>query len=246
MGRLGRCAVGYGAIALGIGACAAGADAEGDNFGPPPSTVSVSQGDGTGEGSSTGDDKEETGGESEPAMDGSTDDGLADDTAAASTGEGGSTGDEGGSTGDDGSGMACDNELTCAAADPIGGVAGDESTPQIVVTGDTPTWVTFQVSENNSDFTGETLSFRVTLASPATADFDLYVFRGPEGGSSGCGGTTMQSTNAAGTDMVQMEWGEGALANNVDDGVWVAVEVRAKNGTCDPPAQWTLTVAGDT
>jgi hypothetical protein len=26
----------------------------------------------------------------------------------------------------------------------------------------------------------------------------------------------------------------------------VAVEIRAKNGTCDPPAQWTLTVVGDT
>lgn len=236
-----------GALGLGLGACAAGADAEGDNFGPPPSTVSATPADGTGDtsGSDSGGGKESTD-SGDPSGEGSGDSMPLGDSTGDSGGDS-SSGDDSGSTGgDDGTSMACDNDLTCATAEAIGGVAGDESTPQIVRSGDSPTWVTFQVSENNSDFSGEKLSFTVTLQSPATADFDLHVFRGPEGGSTGCGGTMMQSTNAAGSDTVHMEWGEGTLANNGDDSVWVAVEIRAKNGTCDPPAQWTLTVAGDT
>lgn len=246
MGRWVSCTFGVGAVALGIGACAAGADAEGDNFGPAPSTVSAAPGDGTdgSSGSDTGEGKEETA-EGDASAESSTGFMPLDGTTGDDVGSTG--GDESGSSGgDDGMSMACENDLTCATAESIGGVAGDENTPQIVRSGDSPTWVTFQVSENNSDFSGEKLSFTATLQSPATADFDLFVFRGPEGGSSGCGGTMMQSVNPAGTDMVHMEWGEGTLANNGDDSVWVAVEIRAKNGTCDPPAQWTLTIAGDT
>lgn len=228
-------------------ACAQGADAEGENFGfNPASAGATSDGDGsTGSGSDGGGGKESSG------------DGVADssdsgppsmDTGAVDTGGAdGSTGESMGSTGsDDGTGMMCQNDLTCASATPIGGVAGDEGSAALVVSGDTPTWMSFQVSENSSDVFGEEVSFTATLQSPATADFDLFVFRGPEGGSSGCGGSPGQSTNAGASDSVHMSWGEGAVANNTDDGAWVAVEVRAKNGTCDPGAEWTLTVQGDT
>ena len=112
--------------------------------------------------------------------------------------------------------------------------------------GDTDTWVTLQVSENNSDVIGEQLTFTASLTSPPGSDFDLFVFRGSPGGSTGCGGQQDQSTNAAGIDSVFMSWGEGAFANNEDDSAWVAIEVRAKNGMCVPGAEWTLTVIGDT
>jgi hypothetical protein len=246
VGEWGLRAAALGAIAHGLVACAAGADADGDNFGPPPSTVSAAPGDGTDGSTDTGDAKEASDDGEPPAEESS--DSAADDTAGTSGG--GSTGEpldgSGSDSGDDGMASMCENDLTCASAEPIGGVAGDESTPQIVVSGDTPTWVAFQVSENNADVSGEKLSFTVTLQSPVGADFDLYVHRGAEGGASGCGGTMMQSINAAGSDSVSMEWGEGTFANNGDDGVWVAAEIRAKNGTCAPPAEWTLTVAGDT
>lgn len=157
------------------------------------------------------------------------------------------TGSDDGSSSDDGSGpIMCQNHLTCAGAMVIGGVSGDEPSAPLNASGDEPTWLAFQVSENNNDISGEKLTFTATLTSPAGLDFDLYVFRGPAGGTSGCGGTQSQSTNAAAIDSVYMEWGEGTLANNADDDAWIAVEVRAKNGFCEPGLEWTLTVTGDT
>lgn len=162
------------------------------------------------------------------------------------------TGGADGTTGDDGTGdtsgtpVNCDDGSTCPGAAVLGGIAGDESSSQLTTDGDTNTWVTFQVSENNSDVVGEQLSFTASLTSPAGLDYDLHVFRGLEGGATGCGGQQGQSTNAVGIDSVSMSWGEGALANNLDDSAWVAIEIRSKDGVCMPGATWTLTVVGDT
>ena len=51
-------------------------------------------------------------------------------------------------------------------------------------------------------------------------------------GQTGCGGVMDSSTAAAGNDVVHMSWGEGGVANGVDDRSWVAVEIieRRANG----------------
>ena len=36
------------------------------------------------------------------------------------------------------------------------------------------------------------------------------------------------------------------VANGGDDRAWVAAEIVAKNGMCDPLSQWSLTIDGDT
>jgi hypothetical protein len=150
------------------------------------------------------------------------------------------TTDDGGPTGD------CPNLATCQGAGSIGMVSGDEGSNTIGTSGSEPTWVEFRVTENDDSLVGASLSFTATLTSPAGANFDLYVYRGVEGGATGCNGFLEQSTSAGAQDEVSMSWGEGVAANGLDDGAWVAVEIRAKDDMCAPPEEWTLTVEGNT
>lgn len=141
---------------------------------------------------------------------------------------------------------SCPEDATCATATVIGMVSGDESSPVIGLELAESTWVSFQVTEDSDSLGGEALTFTATLTSPPGFDFDLFVYRGPDGGATGCGGMLEQSTSAGASDVVHMSWGEGAVANGADERAWVAAEIRPKNGTCDPAASWTLVVEGDT
>jgi hypothetical protein len=183
--------------------------------------------------------------------DSSTEDGELD-TSAGSDDDDASTSLDGGSDGssssdgaeDTGDSTACSDDATCASATVIGEVQGDEVSEPLELEGTEPTWVSFQVLEENDSVVGEALSFSATLTSPVGYDFDLYVYRGPEGGATGCGGELEQSTSAGASDVVQMSWGEGIGANAQNDSAWVAVEIVAKDGICDENASWTLTIDG--
>lgn len=139
----------------------------------------------------------------------------------------------------------CMDPGTCQAAVSIGSVSGDTGSRNVGESGTDPTWLRFEVTEDDDSLVGAGLSFTATLVSPAGANFDLYVYRSVEGGASGCGGFSMQSTSAGSQDAVTMQWGEGVVPNGLDDTVWVAVEIRAKDDMCAPPQEWTLTVTGN-
>lgn len=134
---------------------------------------------------------------------------------------------------------------TCQAAMSIGAVSGDSGSPSVGESGTDPTWLRFHVTEDDDSLVGAPLSFTATLVSPAGANFDLYVYRGVEGGATGCNGFLMQSTSAGTQDAVSMQWGEGLVPNGLDDSAWIAVEIRAKDDLCAPPQEWTLTVTGN-
>ena len=166
-------------------------------------------------------------------------------TASAET----STGGDESSTGGSSTGTAelmCPQDLTCPTALVLGTVSGDEGSPLLNDAGTDAVWVTFLVTEDEDGIGGESLSFTATLTSPACCDFDLYAFRGPEGGTTGCGGSPDDSTSVGATDVVSMTWGEGGIANGADDSAWVALEIVPKNDECDPTQEWTLVVEGDT
>lgn len=170
------------------------------------------------------------------------DDGDASTSMDASSDEGSSSG----GAEDTGDPSMCPAGLTCQSATVIGEVSGDEGSDALQVDGAEPTWVSFQVTEDNGSVSGEALEFTATLTSPVGYDFDLYVYRGPESGNTGCNGELSMSTSAGPSDVVHMSWGEGAVADGGDERAWVAVQVVAKDGMCDQNALWTLTVEGDT
>lgn len=229
--------------ALVASGCAGGAKTDDTTtFGPAPGSGPPQEDGGT----TLGDDESTTGeqeGEGEdtlltsgPLDDGTT--GMADDGTTSMGGEE--------SSGDDGPSGNCADPGTCQSAGSIGNVSGDQGSPSLQSNSSQPAWRTFLVTEDDDAIEGAGMSFTVTLVSPAGADFDLHVYRGVEGGGTGCGGFLQSSTNGGGIDEVTMTWGEGVLANGVDDSAWVAVEIVAKNDMCAPPEEWSLTVEGNT
>lgn len=228
-------------LTLGL-ACAGGVENPETTFGPAPPGGPAP--------ASTGDEDEDSDEDPFPDPDpidtttgGPPHDGTSfgdETTSFETTGSGDDTTDDGGPVGN------CPNVDTCQNASSLGQVSGDEGSQMLATSGSEPTWIEFQVTETDDALVGAGMSFTVTLTSPAAANFDLYVHRGMEGGSSGCNGFMQQSMNAGAQDAVSMAWGEGVAANGLDDGAWVAVEVRAKDDMCAPPEQWSLTVEGNT
>lgn len=196
------------------------------------------------------DDGEETAAIEETSGDGDVGElessGAADDEGSTSMAAGTDEGSSSGGGQDTGDPSMCAAAGTCPSATVIGEVSGDESSSALHVDGFEPTWVSFQVTEDNGSVSGEQLEFTATLTSPVGYDFDLYVYRGPEGGATGCNGELSQSTSVGPDDVVHMSWGEGTVADGGDERAWVAAQIVAKNGMCDENALWTLTIEGDT
>ena len=182
--------------------------------------------------------------DSTSALDAADDD-VGDD--ATSLGDSGSDGVSDADAGEetDGGGVMCPQQAVCAGAPAIGSVSGDSGSADLQHTGSDPAWVQFQVTEDNDDIAGEELQFSVTLTSPPCCDFDLYVYRGVEGGNTGCNGILESSVSGGAVDSVSMSWGEGLAANGVDDDAWVAVEIVPKNDQCQAGSDWTLVASGD-
>lgn len=228
-------------LVLGLG-CAGGVENPDTTFGGPPGGPAPA----TGEESEDDEEVEDDDPFPDPdPIDTTTSEPSEDSTTSVgdeTTGQppGGDTTDDGGPVGN------CPNLDTCPTASGIGQVSGDEGSQMLTTSGSEPTWIEFQLTETDDALVGAGMSFTVTLTSPAAANFDLYVYRGMEGGSSGCNGFMQVSVNAGPLDAVSMSWGEGVAANGIDDGAWVAVEVRAKDDMCAPPEQWNLTVEGNT
>jgi hypothetical protein len=178
-------------------------------------------------------------------LEGEADDGPAESSTSAleSSSDGGASSTGAGE--DTGTPSECPQLATCATATVIGMVSGDVSSNDLTTMGSAPTWLSFQVTEDNDAVTGEAVSFTARLDSPPGVDFDLFVHLGAPSGATGCNGMLQQSTSAGAEDVVHMSWGEGAVANGGDDRAWVAVEIVPKD-ECDGLAQWTLTIEGDT
>ncbi len=168
--------------------------------------------------------------------------GEVEDTTTGTEPDASSSGSADASTSSDA--PSCELVNTCIGAEPIGGVAGDEPSAPLVEMGDEPIWLEVQVSENNNNVIGEELSVTLRLDSNA-GDWDLNAYLGAAGGTTGCGGELKSSVQSAGPDAVAFDWGEGAFANNANDGAFIAVEVFQKDAACVPDAAWSLTVTGN-
>ncbi len=155
-------------------------------------------------------------------------------------------GDGGGGDGGGGDGGApsCAATNTCMAATDLGTVSGDTGSGTLSKQGSVSTWLTVRVTENDSSVIGKSLKARITLNSPAGTNYDLYVYL-PGSDTRACGAPTHTATGATGSDVVNVDWGEGTVANGSDDDRTVSVEVRHASGPCDAAHQWSLTVQGN-
>ncbi|WP_437335876.1 hypothetical protein [Sorangium sp. So ce394] len=163
--------------------------------------------------------------------------------SSSSAGVGGAGGEGGSSDGGGGEGGAtgeCDygSPNTCAGAEDLGEISGDDGGDELTVTGTTSKWFKIKIVDLDDEASSE--HFRATLRSPPGMNFDLIVYEGgldaPDCFASGVRGQgTPESFYAT--------WDDFPI---LDDHRWFSLEVRHVDGTtCGDDAAWTLTVSGN-
>ncbi|WP_437307712.1 hypothetical protein [Sorangium sp. So ce388] len=156
-------------------------------------------------------------------------------------GEGGS-GAGSGEGGDAGGEAECDYGApnTCARAEDLGEISGDDGGASVTLTetGTTSKWFrVFVVDKTNSPSYER---FTATLTSPPGMNFDLIVYEGDIDGTD----CFASGERALGTteESFTTTWDDFPI---VDDDRWFSLEVRHVEGTaCGSEATWTLTVEG--
>jgi hypothetical protein len=141
---------------------------------------------------------------------------------------------------------ACTSNETCGGATSLGSVSGDTGSQQLSAMGTRAAWFRVRVTEDDNDIGGTPENLRVTLTSPASADFAVFIYLDPTSDVVECSQTVGTKTTNGKVDQVAAQWGEtGAFANGSDDSRDVSIEIRALSGTCDPDQMWQLSVQGD-
>ncbi len=166
------------------------------------------------------------------------------------TGGGGDDASTGTDTGGGGSLCAASDPSACPGATSIGKVSGDTGGDTVTSTGTDSGWVTVKVSEDDSSlFSSKDLRVQLTLTSPSSENFDLYVYEGKtvkDGGGVECSSVAGSSTNAGTTDVVNLTWSDNHPIGGADDTRTITVEVRAASGVkCDGTSSWTIKVEGN-
>jgi len=139
----------------------------------------------------------------------------------------------------------CPSAATCQTAMALGSVSGDTGNAKLSAMGHQSAWFRVRVTEDDSDIPGLTLRVGAKLTSPATVDFDVFVYVNAGSDVVECS-TTVGTTTTNGTvNETLAEWGEGIVPNGSDDSRNVSIEVRPISGTCDPTKPWQLEVEGN-
>ena len=139
----------------------------------------------------------------------------------------------------------CTSAATCATAIALPNVSGDTGADMQIASGYQAAWYKVRVTENDSSAFGTKLQVTVTLTSPASARYDLFVYLDTGSDVLECATANGAATVTGTTQIRSIQWGEGTFANNVDDGRTASIEIRPSGTSCSPVAPWSLTVKGD-
>jgi hypothetical protein len=177
--------------------------------------------------------------------------GPASSSSSGGFGGDGGFGGEGGFGGDGGAGggggPTCDFTApeTCATAEVLPAVAGDEGNDFVSRNGVGSKWFKVHIQEQDSGVFESDMSYTVTLASPASVNYDLRVYEGPESGDPNCNATP---TNGVGSpESVSRGWDDSQGFGGEDNSIWLNIEVLYVSGeACGAADQWTLQVLGHT
>jgi hypothetical protein len=167
--------------------------------------------------------------------------GMAVDGGAGGFGVGGSGGDP---TTSVGGGTPCDFTAPedCAGAEILPAVSGDEG-GMVTRNGTTSKWWKVQISETDSGIFETDLSYRVTLASPASVNYDLRVYESGDDQPASC--SVAPKVGSGNPETVQNGWDDSQGFGGEDNSRWLVIEIFHVSGTeCNPEDQWTLSVQG--
>jgi hypothetical protein len=140
----------------------------------------------------------------------------------------------------------CPSTATCQTATQLGTVSGDSGNVKLTGTsGHQSAWFRVRVTEDDSDVPGLTLRVAAKLTSPATNDYDVFVYVNSSSDAIECTTTTGTTTTNGAINENRAEWGEGAIPNGSDDSRNVSVEVRPIGTSCSPANPWQLEIEGN-
>jgi hypothetical protein len=140
----------------------------------------------------------------------------------------------------------CTSNATCLAAMDLGAVSGDTGAATVSASGYQAAWYRVRVTENDSSVVGVKLKVTTRLTSPASSNYDVFVYVNTGSDVIECTTPSGTATTTGTTDEIKLNWGEGTVANGADDSRNVSIEVRPISGTCSPAQPWQLIVLGDT
>lgn len=176
-------------------------------------------------------------------------------TSPASTGTTGGAGGEGGTGGDGGTGgmstnvgggPLCDFSApeNCDGAEVLPAIAGDEGNESATRTGVGSKWFKIHIEEQDSSVFESDLSYRVSLSSPASVNYDVRVYESAELSPPNCNATPITGTGTP--ESVSKSWDDSQGIGGENDSIWIIVEVVHVSGDeCSADDQWTLQVLGN-
>ncbi len=139
----------------------------------------------------------------------------------------------------------CMGTTTCNGVSSIGNISGDTGAQTLSAQGYQSTWIHVRTTEDYDGIDAVSMTFRATLTSPASANFDLFLYVNTGSDVLECA-TPRGSATTTGTDVVNLQWGEtGIVANGSDDDRDVMIEVRNVSGTCAVGQTWSLALIGN-
>ncbi len=140
----------------------------------------------------------------------------------------------------------CASAATCTAAVNLGGVSGDTGEDTLMASGYQAAWYSVRVTENDSGVFGVPQELLTELTSPASEQYDLFVYVNTGSDVIDCTSATGSIMVSGTTESSSLTWGEtGTFSNGDDDSRTVSIQIVPKAGTCSPASPWHLVVDGD-
>ncbi len=147
----------------------------------------------------------------------------------------------------------CTAVNACETGRNLASVKGDDDAQSSAAMGVRSEWLSVAVNDTGNVFNADdTLKARITLESPADANFDLFVHLPSDAGGNAtaikdCSAPAVSSENEDGADVVTLSWEDvtnSPIGEAAGDSLTLAIEVRHIKGRCD--AAWSLVVQGNT
>jgi hypothetical protein len=140
----------------------------------------------------------------------------------------------------------CTSNATCQAAMNLGTVSGDTGAAMLTASGSQAAWLRVRVTEDDSGVAGTKLRVTTRLTSPASSNYDVFVYVNTGSDVIECSTPSGTATTIGTVDELKLNWGEGTVANGNDDSRNISIEVRPISGMCSAAQPWQLVVLGNT
>lgn len=144
-----------------------------------------------------------------------------------------------------GGGPLCDFSApeNCDGAEVLPAISGDEGNDVVTRTGVGAKWFKIHVEEDDGSVFEEDMSYRVSLSSPASVNYDLRVYPSAEQSPPNCNATPITGTGTP--ESVQQSWDDSQGIGGENDSIWVIIEIAHVSGDeCAADDEWTLQVQG--